>query len=476
MHYQALHAELRARLAALSVQITASCAQGLTDLPKHAEDLVAGLLRELMGYRNIRNLNARGSGNFPGLDLADDEKHIGFQVTATPTLEKIKDTLAIVLRHRLYEKYPQFKMVILTEKQASYSQAAIDNVLDGKMLFDCAQSILDYRDFLNAATHASPVAIRRALDVLDAYERGALDALASADFDPPAVTEGVELNLLEIYFPRTLYVADLLDRPKARSDARKHVRTVAEGIGLRLPSDYEVAEGKLITFYNLEESINLFEGLYDRGTLTTLAPEDFSCIDQNQERVFKSLLRLCLQQQLYRHRVHWRYEDKLFVFLPWTDEKLMREERWTDKRTDTRTVVLYKASKRDPSKGGFRHLAFQVDFLTTDDDWLMAIRPDWYFSTHPNYRPSPIGPDLLKGIKRLETNKSVEQHFRFLWRWLQDVTEGDLLSQRSGFLSFGDIKTFDNHPALDDKRWLPPKAEESLSEATEEFADLLLGL
>lgn len=475
MHYQSLLTELRARLAALSVQISTSCAQGLTDLPNHAEDLVVGLLRELMGYRNVRNLNAQHGSRFPGLDLADDEKRTGFQVTATSSLDKIKTTLATVLRHRLHEKYPKVIVVVLTEKQTSYSQEAINSLLDGQMQFSGVEDIWDFRDLLQAATHSSPVALRRALDVLDAYERGTLDAFSAADFDPPDVTETVELNLVELYVPRTLYLADLIDRPRARSDARKHVRTVAESNGVTLPSDYEVYEGKLVTFYDLEESVNPFEGLYDRGTVTTLRPEDFTDVDENQERVFKSLLRFCLQQLLYRQRVHWRYEDKLFFFLPWTDDKLVREEQWTDKKTDKRTVVIYKASKRDPSKGGFRHLAFQVEFLKVGGHWFMAIRPDWYFSTHPNYRPSPIGSDLLKSIKRLETNKSVEQHFRFLSRWLKDVTEGDLLTARSAYLSFGDIKTFDTHPALDDGRWLPVKAD-ATAETVGEFAELLLDL
>jgi hypothetical protein len=473
MHYQVLHTELRSRLTALSSAIRASCDQGLTDLPKHAENLVAGLLSEILGYRNIRSLNAGDRINFPGLDLADDERSTGFQVTATASLAKVKETLTTVVNHRLNEQYPNIKVIVLSERQSSYSQSAIDAVLAGRMQFRVSTDILDLRDLLRLATNASPVTLAKSIEVLNAYERGTLEGFASADFDPPSVTEEVQLNLVELYFPSTLYVADLLDKPKPRSDARKHLRGSAELKGVRLPADFEVFEGKLVTFHNLEQPANPFEGLYDAGTLTPLRSASFAGIDSDHERVFKSLLRFTLQQQLYKQRVHWKHEEKLFVFMPLTDDKLIRTEQWTDTRTDTRTVVLYKVSKRDPSKGGFRHLAFQVDFLSTDDGWFIAIRPDWYFTTHPNFRPSPIGADLLKGIKRLENNKAVEQHFRFLCYWMRAMSETDLLTAHPAFLTFGEAKAFSEHPALDDARWLPVKPAESAPASTDEFSDLL---
>lgn len=474
MKHVALHTSLATRLSALSVQISASCAQGLTDLPKHAEDLIAGLLHEFLGYRHIRNLNATERRNFPGLDLADDEKRTGFQVTASNDLEKIKSTLETAKKHGLLTKYPNVKIFILTKKQSTYSQSAIDKVLGDAKGFSATKDILDIQDLLLAATSASPISLAKAHALLDAYEHGAVAGLVSADFDPPSgVTESVELNLLQLYFPSKIFIADLLSRPKTRSDGRKHLRDSASQLGNRVPSDFEVFEGKLVTFYDLEASANPFAGLYDRGTTTTLQSKSFAAIDENYERVFKSLLRFTLQQQMYKQRVFWRHEEKIFVFMPMTDEQLVRKEQWTDKRSDTRSVVLYKVSKKDPNKGGFRHLAFQAEFVAIGDDWFIAIRPDWYFSTHPNFRPSPIGPDLLKGIKRLENNKSVEQHFRFLCRWLRNVGDGDLITEGTGHLSYGDIVEFDNHPGLDDSRWLPIISVEPPPESAADLADLL---
>jgi hypothetical protein len=474
VQHQALISELRARLASLSTAISASCAQGLTDLPKHSEDLVAGLLRELLGYRNIRNLNSGGNPQFPGLDLGDDEKRTGFQVTATASLDKVRDTLATVLRHGLEQTFPIVKIVVLTRKQSSYSQPAIDVVINGK--FSGHKNILELSEILTSALPISPVSVRRALDVMDAYERGAISYIAEADFDPPAVTETVELNLLELFIAPRLFVADLHEKPKTRSDARKHVRAIAANKGLKLPSGYEVHEGRLVTFHNLDAPTNPFAELYDLGTVTPLNIAEFWRIDADYENRFKSLLRLCLQEQLYKERVQWRHDEKVFAFVPLTEGKLDRKETWIGKARSTRTVVLYRVSKKDPSKGGFRHFAFQAEFLRVDDNWFVALRPDWYFSAGDGTRTSPIAPQLLKGIKRLETNKSVEQHFRFLCWWLKNKTEADLVTSASGFLSFGDAKKFDNHPGLDASRWLPTSMDHETDHRIDEFVDLLSDL
>lgn len=472
MNYVQLQAELSDRLAAFSSKIAMRCAQGLTDAPTQAEDLVAGLLRELLSYRNLRNAN-QGGRNFPGVDLVDDERHLAVQVTAETSLDKIKSTIETIIRHNVHERYPDLRIFVLTTRQQTYSQPAIDRALGGRMKFAVNDHTWDFRDLLRMSTHAGPIAYRRALDTLDAYETGALDAFTGADFDPPMVVETVEFNLIELYLPQCLYVADLLDPPKQRRDARKQLRQRAETLGKRLPSDFSVFEGKIVTFYDLESDRNPFEGLYDRGTATRLGVGEFWAADTAQENLFKSLLRLCLQEQLYKRHVRWVHDEKIFAFFPLREDLWSREETWVDRKTSTRNVVLYKVSKKDPNKGGYRHLAFEADFLRDDTDWFLAIRPDWYFTTNPDYRPSPIAADLKKGIKRLENNKSVEQHFRFLANWLRGASEGDLLTQRTGYLSFGDIKTFSNHPALDDGRWIPFKYDAPEVNLPNDFLELI---
>ncbi len=474
MDYQNLQNLLRDRLSIFSTKVEAACAQGLTDLPKLSETLVGVLLRELMGYRALRNLNDEQKKNFPALDLADDKLGMGVQVTATASLDKVKDTLQTAVRHGLHQKYSRIIVFVLTKKQNSYSSSAIANVVPDGFSFDVRRDILDYRDLLTQGIHASPLSVRRALDALDAYEKGVLQKWDEGDFDPPDVQEQVELNLIQVYEPKTLYVADLLDKSSSgkAKNPRTWARNLAEAIGRKLPSGYEVHEQKLLTFHNLEATSNAFADIYDSGTLTPLTLNEFAHIDVNHERTAKSLLRFTLQEQLHRHRVRWQHEEGLFYFLPETEGRLIREVAWKDKKTSTRTVVKYSASKKDPNKGGFKHLAFAVDFIEIEGQWFMAIRPDWYFSTNPDYRISPISDKLLKYIKSEELNQDVEQHFRFLCSWLRMLEADDLLSFQNAanvHLSFGDQVVFETHPYLEDKRWLPPR---KTTEQSEEVAAL----
>ena len=56
----------------------------------------------------------------------------------------------------------------------------------------------------------------------------------------------------------------------------------------------------LITFHDLSDSDLPLAEVIDLGTVTPIEPDEFYGANENQERVFKSLLRRCLQQKLYR--------------------------------------------------------------------------------------------------------------------------------------------------------------------------------
>jgi hypothetical protein len=62
MDYQNLP---RDRLSPFSAKVEAACAQNPTDLLNWSENLAAALLRELMGLRNLGNLNAGQRKNHP---------------------------------------------------------------------------------------------------------------------------------------------------------------------------------------------------------------------------------------------------------------------------------------------------------------------------------------------------------------------------------------------------------------------------
>lgn len=90
MKQQDLINRLRDELTPVIAQTEGNSAMGLTDHNKIAENLTCGLMREILGFRGLRNLNATEHANYPAIDLADFGARIAVQVTATATLAKIK--------------------------------------------------------------------------------------------------------------------------------------------------------------------------------------------------------------------------------------------------------------------------------------------------------------------------------------------------------------------------------------------------
>ena len=131
-------------------QIKCGTAMGKTDLNKVAEDILRPIIAEVYGYRNLENFNFTKASNFPSVDLGDETAKVVFQITATPDLKKVKDTLTKFIEHpdKLYEKYDKLIIYILTEKQNSYSETEINKIINGKLNFDPQKDIWDYRNIL----------------------------------------------------------------------------------------------------------------------------------------------------------------------------------------------------------------------------------------------------------------------------------------------------------------------------------------
>ncbi len=139
------------RLMSLFVtEITNATAMGKTDLNKVAENILIPIIAEVYGYRNLKNLNFTEGSNYPSIDLGDETERVAFQITATPDLKKVKDTLTKFIKHpdKLYEKYNRLIIYILTKKQDSYGDIEINKIINGKLTFDPKKDIWDSRDIL----------------------------------------------------------------------------------------------------------------------------------------------------------------------------------------------------------------------------------------------------------------------------------------------------------------------------------------
>lgn len=457
--------EFRELNAQLKTEVESASAMGHFDTHKVAENLMCKLLSELCGYGNLRNLN-RDKNNYPGIDLADDHARVAFQITATSDLAKVKNTLETFLLHNLHQKYDRLVVYVLTQKQNSYSQDSINTSLGDKFKFDANQDIWDYRDLAKLASEAEPVALDRAVRHFNAYLRGVPVGLADEDVDPPVKpAEKLCTNLIELYFPPNIYVAQLNQDIKSkikskRSDVRRVIFNFGSELNVKIPSSFIVHGDTLITFVDLTDTKNTpYKLIIETGTEEQIPSEDFWRQSEDQEYAFRGLLRFTLQQRLYQERVTYKKEENLFIFLPISDSLNERTEYWHGEKDAKRTVFKRQFNNKTPDKVLMqKHLAFSVDFHRFDENWYVAITPDWFFSTGESYRRSGFAQDNLKWIKRQENNSQVFNHFRFIHAWLKKIDEADLFSEvsnpsKKAFLTYGGICELTNAPQLDESLW-----------------------
>ena len=118
---------------------------GLLDENKALEDVMCEILNRIYGWK-LENLNYVEK-NYPGIDLGDLERGIGVQVTVEKTSRKINNTIAKIVKNEVYNKFPHLKVLILGDKQISYS---IQN--DEKVIFNEKEDIIDFMNLLDASS------------------------------------------------------------------------------------------------------------------------------------------------------------------------------------------------------------------------------------------------------------------------------------------------------------------------------------
>jgi hypothetical protein len=491
-----LESQIRIRelMVAFATQAKAAAATGKTDFNHASETVLIPLFKEVFGYSNLENLNRTQGNNFPGLDLGDQTVGVAFQITGTADSDKVKDTLQKVVNHRLHETYSRIIIYIITEKQKTYSGSGYDKIVQGRFDFDKERDILDFRDVLKEIQHFQIDKLRRIENILEANFGDRNIPLFGLTSAPQ--TESVFLNLLEISFPQTLYVAEVhIDmgddeepgrsrrrrrrgrggKPKGFISKRDRIHAALHREGLRFAADWEYHNGKIITFHDLEDPSVSLRSVIDVGTIESLSSSDFYNIDDNYERVFKSLLRRCLQQKLYHQQVVWQHEEGIFIF---TDVKgeASRAEEWFGKKSNERDVYVRTMKNNKPDEIlKCKHLAFEVQFRRFGQKWYLAITPNWFFS-YDGYKKNHFCADDLKWLKLKENNSHVANHALFIAYFLKSestlgaemqtinmfeekVTGEPRHETRYPFLSFGEYVTFDNAPLLGDKLWRPAKKD-----------------
>ncbi|HHU0693061.1 SMEK domain-containing protein [Citrobacter sp. Marseille-Q3906] len=122
---------------------------GLSDLSVFSENFFRDILNIIEGL-NLVNTN-EDRANEPGIDLGDEKQKIAFQVTTTKTSGKVINTLKKITDEQR-KKYNVFKVLIVGEKQNSYSSVteALNNrntsEIHASITFDLDQDIMDLTD------------------------------------------------------------------------------------------------------------------------------------------------------------------------------------------------------------------------------------------------------------------------------------------------------------------------------------------
>jgi hypothetical protein len=473
-------------------KIKGAKAMGRTDINHVSEIVMVPLLSRIFGYKKLKCLNYTEYFNYPGVDLGDNEAKIDIQVTASTDSEKIKDTLEKFSRHELYKKYTHLQVYILTEKQKSYSGKGYEELIDGKFQFDKGLDILDFRDLLQRVNTLQIHEATKILEILEAnFGRREFSLFEHSE---EKQTESVILNLLEVDFPKKLYLADVIfDRKKVIENSKAHrfkvykkspqrdiAKAALEQAGLRFAVDWEAHEKKLITFHDLSDESLPLQEIIDPGTIKEIKPADFFIakgdINEDRERVFKSLLRRCLQQKLYRQGVNWQNQENLFIFGP-SDDNLIREEKWIGQKEGERTVFKQVMKKKEPEKTYYcQHFGFRVQFKRFETSWYLLIKPDWFFS-FDGYRRSFYHEQRVSNLKRMENTMAVYNHFRFISYFLKNVKKRELFDGEENkfkeypFLQFGRYVDFDDAPLLNDDSWNPPKLKEDKELNEQDISD-----
>jgi hypothetical protein len=456
-------------------EVKGSNAVGRTDINKAAETFLIPLLSEVYGWRNLKNLNIEEGENYPAIDLGDKEAGIAIQVTSTPNSEKIKDSLQKFVGLKLFEQYPMIRFYILSEKQSSYTSKGFADIIQGRFAFNPNDDILDYRDILRTVMGFPVDKAGKVLSVLETNISQPVivsGPTISQNVQIPERVETVTLNLFEIYFPDTLYIAELLpdiakkvsenNQPRPRVRGRMQWKSkrdlVREALG-KYAVDWEVYENKIITFQDLQDEDLPLSKIIDVATAEPFSPDEFYDENVGQENSFKSLLRKCLQQLLYHRQVSWQNDRHLFIFVDKNGEDL-RKEKWKGKVSAERIVFERTRKPKEPDKTWYcKHLAFETQFRQFNGKWFLSVRPDWFFS-YDSYHESFYAADKLSWLKRQENNDQVLHQLLFLHYFLTHEPQPELFENRVvnkyPFLSFGELTTFDNALHLPDGEWNPP--------------------
>ena len=131
-------------------------------------------------------------------------------------------------------------------------------------------------------------------------------------------------------------------------------------------------------------------------------------------------------------------------------------------------------NRKNPDKIlSIKHLAFRPQFVHVDNQWYLAIVPDWFFSFGDDFRRSGFADEQLAKIKRMEREQSIHNYFRFWASWLADDDNRhlfDTVIHRGPKLEYEKSLKLVGGRRLDESDWEKP--EDVLPTGQQRFGEL----
>ncbi|MCT8345065.1 SMEK domain-containing protein [Photorhabdus kleinii] len=417
--------ELRDVVSRIICQVNLAAKQGRLDVNLSLEDALIPVLKEVFSLPRLVNLNAKQK-NFPGIDLGDEHDRVAFQVTSTSGLEKVKKTLSVFIEHGFESNFDELFILILSEKQKSYSQDTIDKIIQGKFEFNVKHQIIDLSDILAKTTSLRLPAQKRVLHELKLI-LGDIDGyLQYTDVKEPE-QKTLTTNLAKITFPDEVFIAEViinfeetlkrarqeLDFKKRRHSKKTLVR-LAMVLNGAISDAWTFHEGKLFSFVNPEFD-NALRQLIDINTIEPIQTNELLESEFDEYRnIVKELLKNSFKVELADLNVGFNYLENCFYFLPVHEEDEARKVEWIGKKKAIRTVFEKKMNSRNPDKVlCFKHVSFNLSFVNIGRDWYCLIVPSWLY-TYNRYKKSLGHDKFLSKQKQLDTSGTVRNITRFI--------------------------------------------------------------
>jgi hypothetical protein len=304
----------------------------------------------------------------------------------------------------------------------------------------------------------SDLAVRKSLKIIfdktrdrfDVTAKPALQRLASrADSGLYLGTnpkrEVVYSNLLELAScPERYYVAETAYRTPGEVFAtlRDFTRTV---------HGEWILGGKMLTSFH-DLSTRPWTEVCHRGTVEEFDTDEWAQSDDpTRQREFVHILNSCLRNKLFQKGIKFSRENQCYYFRAPQDLSQREYAYQSREHKTSRSVFKGYPKKADHTQMSYyRHSAFEGRFVRYGRNWYLQITPSYHF-TRDGERISRYAPDLLSGIKRLETNQAV--HGQVIM-WAHLLTERSLFDTDTQFLDFGSLVEFELDVGLDDEAWL----------------------